>query len=236
MYDIVRIMSKLILSNFKSNKSVEESNHWLDKLIKLVDWDTLGIYEIGVAPAFPSIEEFSHKIKEAKVPLALTVQDVSAYPAGSYTGAVSVQNLKDLNIKYAIIGHSERRKYFEETSSKVAKKVAQAVENNITPLLCIDKPYLEEQINLIDNALISKCIVCYEPIDAIGTGNNVSVGKVEEVKQKVKQLCGEVSFMYGGSVNDQNVSEYLMITDGVLVGSFSLKASDFYRLIKEAVM
>jgi len=228
-------MKKLIISNFKSNKSVEESNHWLEKLTKLVDWNSLGVYEIGVAPAYPSVEEFSHKILEANIPLKLTVQDISAYPAGSYTGAVSFQNLSHLDIKYAIVGHSERRRYFEETSQMVAKKVSQAIENNITPLLCIDDPYLEEQVSLIDDNLISKCIICYEPLEAIGSGKNVSVGQVEKVKEKVKTLCGDVLLMYGGSVTDQNVSEYLMVTDGVLVGSFSLKAEDFASLISKAI-
>ncbi len=227
-------MKKLLVSNFKSNKSVDESNEWLDDVTRLVNWDSLGIYEVAVAPAFPSIEEFSHKIKEAQIPLKLSAQDISAFPAGSYTGAVSVQNLLDLNISYAIVGHSERRRYFDEDSQMIARKVEQAVENNITPLLCIDEPYLEEQVNLISEKLLQKCVICYEPLEAIGSGNNASVGQVKKVKEKVLQLCGEVLFLYGGSVTDQNVSEYLLVADGVLVGSFSLKARDFASLIKVA--
>lgn len=227
-------MKKLLISNLKSNKSVEEANNWLEELVKEVNWNSLGIFEVGVAPAFTSIEEFSHKIKEAGVPLKLTTQDISAFPAGSYTGATSFRNLANLNISYSIIGHSERRRYFAETSEMVAKKVEQALENGITPLLCIDESYLEEQVALIDNTLLSKCIICYEPLAAIGSGENVSVSKVESVKEKVKQLCGDVLFMYGGSVTDQNVSEYLMVTDGVLVGSFTLKAKDFASLIDVA--
>lgn len=228
-------MKKLLISNLKSNKSVEEANGWLDKLTKNVDWESLGIYEVIVAPSFASIEEFSHKIKESKTPVKLAVQDISAYPAGSYTGAVSVQNLNDLGVKYAIVGHSERRRYFEETSELVAKKVEQALDNGITPLLCIDEPYLEEQVALISDDLLSKCVVCYEPLEAIGSGKNASVGQVEKVKDKVKQLCGDVLFVYGGSVDDENISEYLMVADGVLVGSFSLDAKHFSDLISKAV-
>lgn len=227
-------MKKLLISNLKSNKSVKEANDWLEELVQKVDWNSLGIFEVGVAPAFTSVEEFSHKIKEANVPLKLITQDISAFPAGSYTGATSFRNLVDLNISYAIVGHSERRKYFAETSKMVAQKVEQAVENNITPIVCVDEPYLEEQINLIDDNLLEKCVFAYEPLEAIGTGKNVSVGKVEKVKQQVKKLCGEVLFIYGGSVTDQNVSEYLMVTDGVLVGSFTLKAKDFASLISKA--
>lgn len=227
-------MKKLLMANIKSNKSVEESNEWLDELVQLVSWNTLGDFVVGVAPAFPSLEEFSHKIREAGVPLKLATQDISAYPAGSYTGAVSVRNVADLSVSYAIIGHSERRRYFEETSELVAKKVTQAVDNNITPLVCIDEPYLEEQINLLDTNLYEKCIFVYEPLSAIGTGDNVSVKLVTEVFDKIRGLCGSVSCMYGGSVTDQNVSEYLLVSDGVLVGSFSLKASDFSKLVATA--
>jgi triosephosphate isomerase len=228
-------MKKLLISNLKSNKSVEEANLWLDELVSIVKWTELGIFEVGVAPAFTSVEEFSHKIKEAGVPLKLITQDISAFPAGSYTGATSFKNLSDLNISYAIVGHSERRRYFAETSEMVAKKVEQAVENGITPLLCIDEPYLEEQFNLISSELLSKCIICYEPLEAIGSGKSVGVNQVETVKNLVKKLAGDVLFMYGGSVTDRNVSEYLMVTDGVLVGSFTLKASDFAKLISKAI-
>jgi triosephosphate isomerase (TIM) len=224
-------MNKLLISNFKSNKSVSESNQWLDELITNVDWHKLGNYEVGVAPAFPSIEEFSHKIKEAGVPLKLTTQDLSAYPAGSYTGAVSVRNLANLNVTYAIVGHSERRKYFEETSEMVAKKVTQAIDNRITPLVCLDEPYLDEQLALLDSDVYQKCVFVYEPWSAIGTGNNVGVGVVVRVAEKIKTICGDVAVMYGGSVTDQNVAEYLMVSHGVLVSSFSLNASDFAKLI-----
>ncbi|GIK83593.1 MAG: triosephosphate isomerase [Patescibacteria group bacterium] len=227
-------MKKLLISNFKSNKSVDESNEWLDELVKTVDWNSLGNFEVGVAPAFPSVEEFSHRIMEAQVPLKLTTQDLSAYPAGSYTGAVSARNLADLHVKYAIVGHSERRRYFEETSELVAMKVVQALDNHIIPLVCIDEPYLEEQIKLLDTATLSKCVYVYEPLSAIGTGDNVGVGKVAEVFEKITKLCGDVRCMYGGSVTDQNVSEYLLIAHGVLVGSFSLKANDFAKLVATA--
>lgn len=227
-------MKKILMANFKSNKSVEESNQWLDEFVKQVSWNNVGNFIVGVAPAFPSVEEFSHKITEARVPLKLATQDISAYPAGSYTGAVSVRNVADLGISYAIIGHSERRRYFEETSELVAKKVTQSVDNNIIPLVCIDEPYLEEQINLIDTNMYNKCVFVYEPLSAIGTGDNVSVGLVKEVFAKIRALCGDVQCMYGGSVTDQNVSEYLLVADGVLVGSFSLKATDFAKLVATA--
>lgn len=231
-------MKKLLLANFKSNKSITEAQQWLDTFIAEVDWSSLkddgARFEVAVAPAFVSLGEFAYKIEEASVPLLLSVQDISAYPAGSYTGAISVANLAELNIAYAIIGHSERRKHFGENSAMVAKKVEQALDGGITPIVCFDEEYLEEQISNITAELVGKCVFVYEPLGAIGTGNNVGVGKVTEVKEKVKRLCGEVRFLYGGSVDDQNVAEYLLVTDGVLVGTFSKDPLNFAQLVATA--
>lgn len=231
-------MKKLLLANFKSNKSIAEAQQWLETFIAKVDWNSFSDdnarFEVAVAPAFVSLGEFAYKIEDSQVPLLLSVQDISAYPAGSYTGAISVANLAELNIRYAIIGHSERRKHFGENSLIVAKKVEQAVDGGITPIVCIDEEYLEEQIASIATELVGKCVFVYEPLSAIGTGNNVGVGKVTEVKEKVKRLCGDVRFLYGGSVDDQNVAEYLLVTEGVLVGTFCKDPLNFARLVATA--
>lgn len=231
-------MKKLILANFKSNKSIAEAQQWFHTFVETVDWDSFSKnssrFEIAVAPAFVSLGEYADNIRQASIPISLTAQNLSAYPAGSYTGAISIANLAELNIKYAIVGHSERRKYFGETASIVAKKVTQAFDGGITPIVCLDEEYLEEQIAALGSELASRCVYAYEPISAIGTGNNVSVAKVTEVMEKVKRLCGEVMFLYGGSVTDQNAQEYLLVAQGILVGSFSLDAKNFARLVTTA--
>lgn len=231
-------MKKILLANFKSNKSITEAQQWLDTFVTKVDWNSLtgesARFEVSVAPAFVSLGEYAYKIAEASVPLLLSVQDISAYPAGSYTGAISVANLAELNIKYAVVGHSERRKHFGENSVIVARKVEQALDGGITPIVCFDEEYLEEQISSIKAELLEKCVFVYEPLAAIGTGNNVGVGKVTEVKEQVKRLCGEVRFLYGGSVDDQNVAEYLLVTEGVLVGTFCKDPLNFAQLVTTA--
>lgn len=227
-------MKKLLIANFKSNKSVLESKHWLDELKQAVDWKMLGNFEVAVAPSFIAIESFSQELSVTSIPVHLATQDLSSYPSGSYTGAVSTQNIADLNIRYAILGHSERRRYFKETSEMVAQKVTQALAVGITPLVCIDEEYLEEQIRLLDSTALQSCIFVYEPLSAIGTGNSVKVSQVTEVFSEITKLCGAVPCLYGGSVTDQNVSEYLLVSQGVLVGSFSLKAQDFAQLVATA--
>lgn len=224
-------MRKLLLSNFKSNKSITEANNWLDTFLEKISLLNTSSVEIAVAPSFLSLEEFSQKIAAASVPLQLTTQNISAYPAGSYTGAISVKNLEGLNLQYAIVGHSERRKYFGETSQIVAQKVEQAIDGGMTPVVCLDTEYLEEQIAAIELNLLEKCIFAYEPLSAIGSGKNADVGRVKKVSQRIKTLAGEVKFLYGGSVTAENVLEYLLVCDGVLVGSFSLDPSQFAQLV-----
>lgn len=227
-------MKKLLIANFKSNKTIQEANDWLKTFSSEVSRESLNQAEVAVAPTFLSLEEFSQTISEQNLPIQLTTQNISAYPAGSYTGAISVQNLNGLNIQYAIVGHSERRQYFGETSGIVAKKVTQALDGGMVPIVCFDSEYLEEQVNAIDTDLLSKCVFAYEPLSAIGSGNNVDVGTVREVEEEVSRLCGEVRFLYGGSVTAENVSEYLLVTDGVLVGSFSLNPEQFAQLVATA--
>lgn len=227
-------MKKLLLANFKSNKSISEANVWMDTFLKKIAGTNLDLVEIAVAPSFLSLEEYSVKIADRNAPVSLTMQNISAYPAGSYTGAVSVQNVQGLQIKYAIVGHSERRRYFGETSDHVVKKIEQAIAGEMTPIVCFDTDYLEEQIKKIPTEYLEKCIFAYEPLAAIGSGNNASVDEVKAVRESVAKHSPDSLFLYGGSVTDKNVSEYLIVADGVLVGSFSLDATGYANLVATA--
>lgn len=224
-------MNKLIISNFKSNKSIAETLAWINKFNQIPD-SLLASYEVSVAPSFVSLESAAKAIENSGKKYSLAVQDISPFPSGSYTGAISVQNLLNIKIRYAIIGHSERRKYFHETSQDVAMKVEQSLLNGILPIVCIDDSYLEEQLNMISKENLSKCIIAFEPASAIGTGSNADLGVVKGVIQRVRKIAGDIKVIYGGSVDDQNINEYLLVTDGVLISSFSLDASNFMRAIK----
>jgi triosephosphate isomerase (TIM) len=225
-------MKKLILANFKSNKSIEEAESWLKSFVDGFDKNILDQFDVSIAPSYVSLLPFFVGLQDSKIGATLSVQDISAYPAGSYTGAVGLQNLSELDIKYAIVGHSERRRYFNEDHQLVARKVEQAVAGNITPIICVDESYLEEQLSIISDENMSKSIVAFEPVEAIGSGNNADLGTVKSVCDRVKKLNSEVGFIYGGSVDDSNVAEYLIETDGVLVASASLDADNFLKLIK----
>ncbi len=162
------------------------------------------------------------------------MQDLSKFAAGSYTGAVSTANLADLHVKYAILGHSERRNYFHETHADVAGKVAQALDVGITPVVCVDREYVQAQAAAIAPEQLNKCVIAYEPLSAIGTGNNAPVDVVKQTVDQIRQVFGDVSVLYGGSVTAENISEYLLVTDGALVGGASLEIGIFIELLQNA--
>ncbi len=220
-----------IIANWKSNKSVAQAEQWLSEFKH--QWSSRqqsAQVEAIIAPPTPALALVADELYEV-AQASVAVQDISQFPAGSYTGAVSAANLADLSVRYAIVGHSERRKYFHETHSDVAGKVAQAWDANITPVVCVDAEYLQQQAAAIAPDLLEKCIVAYEPLSAIGTGNNAPVDVVKRVVADVKTTFGDIPVLYGGSVTAENIAEYLLVTDGALVGGASLDVESFLRLL-----
>lgn len=216
---------KYIFGNWKSNKNLNGALEWLKDFGK-VNTDN----EIILLPAFNLLGAIYNQALEAG--FVMGVQDLSSMAAGSYTGAVSAVNLEGMEVKYAILGHSERRHHFGETDQDVANKVERALEAGLVPVVCVDEDYIFSQAAALEQSQLSKCMVAYEPLSAIGTGEEMSVKKVEEVFAQIKKVFGEVKVIYGGSVNPNNVDEYLLVGDGVLVGTASLDAKEFLALSK----
>ncbi len=226
--------SRLIVANWKSNKTSVEVTEWLDEFDHLLkNQPSHTDVHVVIAPPFLFLPMVAGRIK--KLPhCSLAVQDISPFPAGSYTGAVSSYNLSSLSVSHAIVGHSERRRYFHETHADVAAKVAQAVEAGITPIVCVDEEYVALQASAIAVEHLSKCVVAYEPLGAIGSGKNADVGTVKRVVTTITRAFGDVKVIYGGSVDERNIGEYLLVTRGVLVGGASLAANQFSALLEAA--
>lgn len=220
-------MKKLFVANWKSNKNQEEVNLWMDSFKPYISLEQ----EVVIAPSYPFLSLVGDKIKDRE-DIYLAAQNLSAFPAGSYTGEVCARNLEGLGVKYVILGHSERRRYFKESHQDVANKISLALNNGIIPIVCVDHDYLENQAQLIDPELLSKCVVAYEPLAAIGTGEVAPVDKVEKVVKEIKSVFGKVPVLYGGSVDPDNIAPFLKITDGVLVGGSSLDAAVFGELLQ----
>lgn len=233
-------MSKLIIANWKSNHNLQEALLWLEQvgsfLQQSLNNPNLSELIIVLAPPVSMLSALIQIVK--KYNLQLAVQDLSHYQAGSYTGAVSSKNLQGLDVYYAILGHSERRNYFHETDEIVAQKLQQALQADINPILCLDRPYFVSQQKVLNqviqdqNKLKSSLVIAYEPVTAIGSGNNEPIEQVVTAVAELKQLYQQVPVLYGGSVTEENVAQYLQVTDGVLVGGASLAGPSFIKLLQ----
>ena len=189
--------------------------------------------------------------------LSFGAQDVSEHESGAYTGEVSAAMLADLNVKYCIVGHSERREYHNETDSQVNAKARGLLNAGITPIICVGESLDQREKNLtmeyvgyqvkaalagFDVKDVKKCVIAYEPIWAIGTGRTASAEQAEEVCREIRAVirgiydartARAVSILYGGSMNAKNCDELLAQPDidGGLIGGASLKPQDFATII-----
>lgn len=214
-----------IIANWKSNKTISEALDWVSQIgPKLPRRDDL---KIVVCPTFSSLSEVKKAIMVGNYPLMIGCQDLSPYGKGAYTGEEAGQLLKEL-VDLSIIGHSERRQNFSETDEMVTKKVEQALQNNIIPLVCVQSS---------DTPVPAGCKrVAYEPIFAIGTGNPDTPENANKIAGILKEKYGQdLEILYGGSVKLQNIKEFIAMENisGVLIGKSSLDASEFIEIVKE---
>ncbi len=210
---------KYIIANWKANKDLGQAREWLETFSKNYRQNEDAI--IIIAPSFPFLQEVVNFSKEIKN-IYTAAQDLSQFEEGSFTGEVTAKSLQGL-IDYVILGHSERRKNFNERNEIIAQKVELAHKYQIKTILCLGSK--------VDELIKGVEMVAYEPSEAIGTGNNESIENVLEFKKSLQ--LDNSKFLYGGSVNDQNIKDYLGSDqiDGLLVGGASLDAEQFSRII-----
>ena len=241
---------KIIIGNWKMNNTVAESITFAKKLNDNISEKSN--CDIAICPTYIALKDVKDVLSQSCIKVG--AQNVHFENSGAYTGEVSVVMLKEINIDYCIIGHSERRKYFNETDADINKKAKKLIENEIIPVICVGekKEQRNENIHLeliksqIVSALegisdISNVIIAYEPIWAIGTGVTATNEQANEmcqyIREVIKDMYGEsssekVRILYGGSVNAKNSKELLSgpNIDGALVGGASLKL-DFIDII-----
>ncbi len=187
----------------------------------------------------------------------LGAQDVSQHEAGAYTGETSVAMLKDFGVRYAIVGHSERRLYHGESDAVVAAKAQRALAGGVTPIVCVGETLDEREAGKTEEVVkrqlaavihlnghcISEIVVAYEPVWAIGTGKTASPEQAQQVHAVLRaQLraatpqADRIPLLYGGSMNAGNAAQLLAQADidGGLIGGASLKAPDFLTIIAAA--
>lgn len=188
----------------------------------------------------------------------IAAQNCYHQSSGAFTGEISAEMLKSLDIKYCVVGHSERREYFNETNPQLAEKINLLLKNNITPIFCCGEPlsvreqegqnaYVEKQIEEslfhLSSDELSGLVIAYEPIWAIGTGKTASTQQAQDIQEFVRSViakkygtdvASKISILYGGSVKANNAAELFNSedVDGGLVGGASLIAKDFVEIIK----
>ena len=211
--------------------------------------------EVVVCAPFPYLSQVEALITHSQVKLG--AQNLNTNSSGAFTGEVSANMIKDFGARHVIVGHSERRSLYGETSSLVAEKVKAALDNDLTPLLCVGESLeqreagetetvVAEQINavieLVGIGAFRDIIIAYEPVWAIGTGKTASPEQAQAVHLFIRSLLGESNesiaqstpILYGGSMNAGNANELISCADidGGLIGGAALKAEDFLQICK----
>ena len=211
--------------------------------------------EVVVCAPFPYLSQVENLVADSEVKLG--AQNLNTNSSGAFTGEVSANMIKDFGAKHVIVGHSERRSLYGETSSLVAEKVKAALESDLTPLLCVGESLeqreagetetvVAEQINavieLVGIGAFRNIIIAYEPVWAIGTGKTASPEQAQAVHLFIRDLLGESNesiaqstpILYGGSMNAGNANELISCADidGGLIGGAALKAEDFLQICK----
>ena len=225
---------KYVIGNWKSNQNLTESLIWIDGIQAINPRFSSDVTTILCLP-FTDIAAFNHKLADMKIPIITGAQNVSHLPPGKHTGEITANMLSEL-VSYCIVGHSERRREFAETSDMVAEKTKYLLENSITPIVCLDTPYLDEQIKALfqNNIDVSRCFFVYEPLAAVGTGNPIDPVDANHVVHQISFLIdNQAPILYGGSVTSENVKSFVDQNriDGVLVGADSLEPTLFAGII-----
>lgn len=216
-------MHPLIIANWKANFTKSDAISWLKFFANYKG------QEFVICSPFTLLEFLSEFVKEEKLPIQIGAQDLSAYSEGPYTGEVAAREIKEF-AEYVLVGHSERRRLFNETQEEITNKLSEAERNKLKAVLCISE--IEQLEGIVGR---DGMIIALEPTESIGSDNPSDPKKVAQMVKQIKAKI-EAPVLYGGSVDHQNVAEYTKNPniDGVLVGGESLMPQDFIKLLKNA--
>ncbi|KGO14498.1 triose-phosphate isomerase [Clostridium botulinum] len=242
----------IIAGNWKMNKTVKEAVELVKELKPLVKDAKC---DVVVCPTYVCLPAVLEEVKGSNIKVG--AQNMHFEESGAYTGEIAPKMLEELGVHYVIIGHSERRQYFNETDETVNKKVKKAFEHNLIPIVCCGESLEEREGNITEKVLegqikvglkelskeqVEKLVIAYEPIWAIGTGKTATDEQANEtigyIRTVVKAMYGEsvadeVRIQYGGSVKPGTIKAQMAKEeiDGALVGGASLKAEDFAAIV-----
>jgi triosephosphate isomerase len=248
----------IIAANWKMHKTHLEAIQTVQKLSYLLDRDDSERVEVVICPSFTSLRSIDTLLSSDRLPYALGAQDVHWEDKGAFTGEVSPPMLRALNVRYVIVGHSERRELFGEIDETVNRKVRAVFAHEMTPILCVGETLREHDAGATEQKVTAQVgeglrgvpagdaaalVVAYEPIWAIGTGRNAEpadagqvVGLIRETLGSLysKEIADAVRIQYGGSVKAGNIRDFMAHPeiDGALVGGASLDPEEFALIVK----
>ncbi len=251
--------NKIVAGNWKMNLTFNEAQELVDDLLDRLEEQEDLKCEVILCPPFPYLElltdfEFDEQLYN------VGAQNCAAYEKGAYTGEVSASMLKSLDVDYCIVGHSERRKYFNETDAMLAEKVNRLAENEMSPIFCVGELLEEREANRhldvvrqqveqglfhLNAEAFGKVLIAYEPVWAIGTGKTATPEQAQEMHAFIRdlvrkkygdKLADNLRILYGGSCNAGNASAVFAQpdVDGGLIGGASLKSEDFVSICIQA--
>ncbi|WP_341835469.1 triose-phosphate isomerase [Chitinophaga pollutisoli] len=247
---------KIVAGNWKMNLTLAEGEQLVNDI--LAAGITLsGDQAVVIAPPFPYLQQVK-ALTRSQPNVFVAAQNCASEKSGAYTGEVSAAMLASVGVDYVILGHSERREYFNETNAQLAKKIDLVLANGLKPIFCCGEPLevrkaetqnayvakqLEESLYHLDAGALQQVVIAYEPIWAIGTGLTASAQQAQDmhafIRGQIAAKYGQdaaagLTILYGGSAKPSNAAELFASADvdGGLIGGASLVAADFAAIIK----
>ncbi len=246
---------QIAAANWKMNLTYSQAEQLLDNLLSK-EYNLNANRKVVLAVPFPYLKLAVDKVN-GKQGIFIAAQNCNTKKSGAYTGETSVEMLQSLSVNYVVLGHSERREYFNESNAFLAEKVNLVLESNLTPIFCCGESLdireagtqnefvtvqLTESLFHLTAEQITKVVIAYEPIWAIGTGKTASSQQAQDIHEHIRnsfaehygqKVANEISILYGGSVKGNNAAELFAMADvdGGLVGGASLNADEFATII-----
>ena len=247
---------KVIAGNWKMHCTIPEAKRLASQLAKRLEKKPAPKTRVIICPPFTALSAVSEVVRGSAVKVG--AQNVAWEEEGAFTGEVSVKMIKNAGAKYAIIAHSERRKYFAETSNVINKKIKTALRNKVKVIYCVGETLDERQNNLTKDIVLNQIewdlkdlvvedlknmMIAYEPVWAIGTGKTATPAQAQDVHSFIRDIidtifkgkpASKLSILYGGSVKPDNAEALLSQPDidGALVGGAALDAAGFSKIIQ----
>lgn len=237
-------MKIFLIANWKMNKNEEDAKLFCQNFISSLP--SRALQYVLIAPPFTLLKTVLEAV--SSTPIQVCAQNCHWEEAGAFTGEISPAHLKDLNICWTIIGHSERRNVFFENQEIVDMRLKGALKNKIKVIYCIGEKLEDREkgktLEVIENQLkvledlkdyYQNIVIAYEPVWAIGTGVVARIEQIDEVHSKINKFYPTIPILYGGSVNEKNIEEIMKLknVDGALVGGASLIADKFSEIVEK---